>query len=146
MRYLIILLLVGCGSEYEPEVTWSGNITEQNEKFILSYDTELFPESQLPKVEQWWIDVQTCAGIGALIEQPLIIEYVPDDGLNNGSNARIVYASLYIRVEVRKTTNVERQTKHEMIHYLLDVNGENRKNNNSHESPWFSQCVGPRLS
>jgi hypothetical protein len=143
MRYLIILLLVGCGSEYEPAVEWSGNITEQNESFILSYNTELFPESQLPKVEQWWIDIQTCAGVGIDISDiPLTIEYVTRSDLRYGLGGRIELFDAYTRI-IQYDLNVGMNgayTKHEMLHYLIYITKGNHKQNLDHSHIYFTLC------
>jgi hypothetical protein len=133
-----LFLLTACGSEYEPAVEWSGNITEQNEKFILSYDEAIFTESQLSKVEQWWVEVQTCTGVSVEIHKPITIEYV--DSVGSGMSGRIEYNDNYISVwqyDLMENQSLKGQiTKHELIHYLIySISG-----NHSHNHIFFSLC------
>lgn len=150
MRYFLIgFLLAGCGGEYEPMVTWSGNITEQSERFILSYDQALYTESQLPIAEQWWVDVQTCTGISLDLSQyRLIIEYTPIEQLPLGDGGRIELEDGYARVyENDLNSSIELSpayygliTRHEMIHYMLYIIGTPFEENDNHKS-WMFGCA-----
>jgi len=150
---LIVLVLAaglaGCGveDEYEPIVEWSGNITEQSERFILSYtwggSTGVpWPKgSQLPKIEQWWIDVQECAGVIIDISSsPLIIEYTTPEQLPEGFGGWIIFDDSYARVDISDLTGPGTHTRHEMLHkldYMVTPTGEFDA---GHSSVFFEQC------
>ncbi len=143
LTILIILIITGCGSEYEPLVEWSGDEVERSERFILNYDTDKFPESQLPKVEQWWIDVQECVGVSIDIsDRPLIIEYAKREMIPTGTNGVIDFNTKYSRIV--KSDLILRKgktTKHEMIHYLTFlIDGRATDENINHDHLFFQMC------
>ncbi len=140
LTILIILIITGCGSEYEPLVEWSGNEVERSERFILNYDTDKFPESQLPKVEQWWIDVQECVGVSVEIEEPLIIEYTENSELPVDGFGRAEYKSRYSRINLFDITHLGGiTTKHELIHHIIFMI-EGVTPDNNHDHLFFQMC------
>ena len=140
--WMIAIVLTGCGvDDYQPLVTWSGNITEQNERFILSYDDDRYPASRLDDHEQWWLSVQECAGISIDISgQPMIVEYTPADQLPNGFADWIEWYDQYTRVS-EQWIDDGKWTRHAMVHYLLFLIGTADNENSDHESIWFDSCV-----
>jgi len=154
---LIVLVLAvglaGCGVEdqYEPLVEWSGSITEQSDRFILRYDTEQFPESQMAKVEGWWVEIQTCAGVSLDISnRPLTIEYLPREEMPKGIDGRIWTTEGY-SIVVDKDINPEYGddsyyyykgwvTRHELLHYLTVLVEGPSKADTEHTHIFWKQC------
>lgn len=147
--------LLACGEDVEvvekPLVTWGGKITEQSDRFILSYDEKMFPEKQIDRVEQWWIEVQACAGVSIDISHDgLIIEYRPRSEMPIGPKGKYdgkieIYDQFMavIEADLRLDRVVHGQvTKHEMVHYIVYLTGGQMRDNEDHVSPWFGDCSG----
>ena len=136
---------MGCGDSEKdgPSIKWSGNITEQSECFILSYDQVNIVGPLLPTIEQWWVDVQTCVGASIdLTGRPLIIEYTPPEGLPEANSGWIDWHKHYTRIAFKPSfRTVEPVVKEEMIHYLLFLTGEDDTDNAEHASIWFDDCT-----
>ncbi len=143
MKNLFILLftmfLFGCGtSEKEPLIEWSGIITEQSDHFILTYDKEKFPKSQLERVEQLWVEIQTCVGISIDIsDKPLIIEYTELGKVPQKFLGYIYWRERYTVIYENASNSVD---KHEMLHYLLYLIGTPDTDNHNHTGPIWDKC------
>lgn len=147
MKYLIlvVVLLTGCGfsdEEYKDVPHIPKDITEQNAEFKITHPLH---NSYLYLIDQWWKDVEECSGISMnLTAAPLHIEYVVGDQIQYTENGEVKKANgaiwvdhQYARVILK---DLEYQwgwvTRHEMMHYILYLDGQNR----GHSNPMFEKC------
>lgn len=152
MKHLIlsimVLFLVGCGfdsgsSDDKNAPTMSKDITEENAEFKLTHPLH---NSYLPVIDQWWKDIEECTGINMdltaaqlhleFIDAP-VITYTDASGEVKEAHGAIWVDYQYTRIILR---DLEYQwgyvTRHEMMHYILWLDGQNR----SHSNPMFKKC------
>lgn len=137
-----VLLLGGCGNDdsYEPLITWSGNISEQNERFILSYDESTYSGVAIDQHERWWLRLQLCVSFNIDITgNPLVLEYTDISELPPGYYGWTEWVDSYIRI-YDDPIYQGLYTRHEMLHYLLYLMGEPDRNNSAHISVYFNRC------
>lgn len=146
--YVLIcaILLIGCADDEsgnsDVRWRWSGVITEQSANFILTHDIDAHG-SIIVDVERWWSEVQQCTGISIVLNQPLIIEYVPAIQVQPFIGW-ISWRDRYIRVATIDLFffNDGYTTKHEMIHYILFLISTSDTDNENHNSVLFEYCKG----
>ena len=144
MKWIVLtgLILAGCGTPANNEaIVWSGNITEQSERFIISYDHTKYP-SQIERIENWWVDVQECAGVSVAISGiPLRIDYIDALEVRPGSIGLISPRQNVVMVILSDLGRGNgRVTKHEMLHNLIyRVEGESQFIL-SHDHQFFTSC------
>jgi len=153
MKYLILLsaLIVGCGildvddddlrDVNAPDIP--ENITERNAEFKLTHP---LPGSYLSLVNQWWRAIEECTGITMNIKKkPLHIHYINADNVTyTDSNGDTKKAAGVIWVDHQYTRVILNDlrwehgyvTSHEMMHYILWLDGQDR----SHSNPMFKKC------
>ena len=140
---LILSALVGCGGGSGGGSSDSSPYVKPNESskhFNMWYDPALAsPFADV--LEQYWVEVQTCAGISApVINHKVSVRYIPADqmrietGYYTYSNDTITIDERYLAERI--------VVKHEMLHHLLDIVGTPVDTNSAHEPEWlFNQCI-----
>jgi hypothetical protein len=147
MRYsllLVVCLLVGCGSEDfgDRGPKMPDDITEENAEFKITHSLN---NSYLYLIDQWWVDVEECTGITMdLTAAQLHIEYINANKVTYEENGEVKEGSGVIWVDYQYTRVIINDlkyqwgyvTRHEMMHYILFLDGQNR----GHDNPMFAQC------
>lgn len=137
---LSLLLLAGCDIiEVDVIEASSGydvndvDTKDQGTGLRIKYHSEYKPE--LDYFVNEWKEVTQCTGLYAPTA-PLII-LIDDDVLGEGSEGAYYGGDQVIVMEVLATIWGD-LTKHEMIHYLMDMNGYT---GDDHANPWFAECA-----
>lgn len=140
---ILIVLLSGCGSsdsgfntDYE-----RAKPQETSTNFELWYDESL-SDPFVKRLEENWLDVQTCVGIAAPKQSyKLTIRYIPrenmpvDIGVYYYREHKILVDEFFI------TPEWDFVVRHEMIHHLLHITGHDLEDNENHEPEWmFNTC------
>ena len=140
MRIILIimaLIATGCGKDSIPAIEWSGEVTEQSERFILTHD---MGRTRLPQVELAWIRVQTCTGISIDIsDRPLTIEYTNPEDIPDDLYGKIVYSDSYTRIRKSDFSRNAKTTRHEMLHYIIYL-VEGTTKQSAHDHIFWEQC------
>ena len=140
---ILMVFTIGCGNQNKDDLQWSGKISEQSERFIISYNESKYSD-QLERIEGWWVDVQECTGVSFDIsDRPLIIEYIDAPEIKLGFIGWITPAkniTHVIQIDL-SGVNAGQTTRHEMLHYLLYIMGvSNHINLYTHSHPFFNTC------
>lgn len=145
---ILLLLLTGCGisdeEKYKNVPHMSKDITEQNAEFKITHPLN---NSYLYLIDQWWKDVEECTGISMdLTATQLHIEYQAVDKITyvdvTTGEVEKAFGAIWVDHQYAKVilNDLEYQwgwhTRHEMMHYILHLDGQNR----GHGNPMFEKC------
>lgn len=149
MKYSILaimLFLVGCGiddGEYENVPHMTKDITEENAEFKITHPLH---NSYMYLIDQWWRDIEECTGITMdLTAAQLHIEFIAADVVkytDTDGEVKEAHGVIWVKHQYAKVIlrDLEYQwglvTRHEMLHYILYLDGQNR----GHDNPMFTVC------
>lgn len=153
MKHFILLIawflfcafvLTGCGmdKDYDNVPHMVDDVTEQNAEFKI---THTLPVEQLAMIDLWWSDIEYCTGLPTdLTAAQLHIEYMDLDQVHYIEDDVVKYVNGVIWVDHQYAKVVQSDlvwgqgnvTRHEMMHYILWLNGQPR----GHDNPMFAKC------
>lgn len=154
MKYLIVLVLLlsGCGYESKPwdSLQWDGSYKAQSDIGIyvnIEEDTtaDYWTPIQLAAVvDELWMGMQECSSIYQDPDRPFSInliehgnQVIPSSGLISLLNPDYVYSEVVYNPREKRTKGA---ISHEMIHYLLHMDGLPYDDNYNHNSDLFDKC------
>lgn len=137
MRYLLILLLAGCGGGNETMQAVDNN----NHGYGFQFDVQgaaglkLRGGPDASVFENDFAATQQCAGLNA--PDPFVI-LIPKDTLGTDPATGLPYIGRYLNKPSLILLEPKGSMQHESIHYLLDVNTGDL--DPGHLSPLFKKC------
>ncbi len=146
---VLCLMMYGCGfnddneipdSAFPEDEQWSGEYRERNRDLILEYPDHV-EGPLMPEVLIAWERAQECVGISVTrLVNPLVIEYLDQDLIEDRWLGRISLREPYTRIVMRDRETEFKTTSHEMAHLILHLSRYSLDQNEAHESPAFD-CI-----